>query len=146
MGGNGDTAVADGGPHTSRHHLDLRECTPALLGRVRAWIMERLVGLPRTPVADVVLAADELVTNAYEHGDGPRALHLCRTADPCVIRLEVADSNCLPVTVGQSRLGTTAHRGRGLVLVEQLSQSWGVERPAGAEGKTVWAEILCEDG
>ena len=34
----------------------------------------------------------------------------------------------------------TATSGRGLLLVEQLSQSWGVQSPVGS-GKDVWFEV-----
>jgi anti-sigma regulatory factor (Ser/Thr protein kinase) len=144
MTGNGETEAAGEGPNRRGDQLDLRQFAPALLTRIREWLAGRLAGLSRNSVANVVLAADELVTNAYEHGDGPRALCVHRSDEPCVVRLEVVDSNHRPVTVGHSRFGLAAYRGRGLVLVERLSRAWGVDTPAGRNGKIVWAEIVCD--
>ena len=52
--------------------------------------------------------------------------------------MEVEDADpTATLTVGRSRLGT--HRGRGLQIVDDVCQRWGVDGlPA---GKVVWAEF-----
>lgn len=146
MVGTREPTIAEDGSYRTHDQLDLRESTPAVLGRIRRWLRDRLVGLPHDPVDDLVLAADELVSNAFEHGDGPAALRISRSDTPCVVRLEVTDRNHRPVTVGHSRFGRAAKRGRGLVLVTQVSRAWGVDCPNDKPGKTVWAEISCDEG
>ena len=45
------------------------------------------------------------------------------------------DGSIAPPTLRQTDV--TASRGRGVALVDELADSWGVRR--GAKGKTVWA-------
>jgi anti-sigma regulatory factor (Ser/Thr protein kinase) len=83
-----------------------------------------------------VLLANELVTNAVEHGRG--SAYLNATVDTGAIRLEVTDSSTV-----EPRPSTTVsdldERGRGLILIDALSSRWGVSpRP---DGKTVWCEL-----
>jgi two-component sensor histidine kinase len=81
------------------------------------------------------LVLSELVTNAILHARTPLVVRVRRQAGG--LRLEVIDSSSAePRRRHHSKAATT---GRGLDVVEALSQSWGTE-PRG-EGKLVWAEI-----
>ncbi|MEZ0073227.1 ATP-binding protein [Planotetraspora sp. GP83] len=76
------------------------------------------------------LLVSELVTNALCHGWGEPVLTLVlRGGTP---RCEVRDDNPEPIS----------DTGRGLLLVDRLSRSWG-SRPsdAGRPGKVVWFEL-----
>ncbi|MFD3729867.1 ATP-binding protein [Streptomyces sp. NPDC058632] len=89
-------------------------------------------------VADAAeLAVSELLANVVRHVPGRRC-GICFLLLPGVVRVEVSDS-CprLPVpTAGD----TLADGGRGLLLVQAVTDRWGVTpSPAGA-GKTVWFE------
>lgn len=84
------------------------------------------------------LVVTELLTNALLHGAPPVRL-VVAGADGGA-RVEVHDcSRALPV---RSRQSTEAMTGRGLALVDALSQAWGVT-PQG-EGKVVWATVTPE--
>ncbi len=109
---------------------------PALVGEVRAFAGRRLAdwGLDEAAFA-AELILSELVTNAIRHGAGPIRVRLLY--DRTLI-CEVSDtSNTAPHL---RRAATTDEGGRGLFLVAQLSQSWGVRYLP--EGKVIWAE--CE--
>lgn len=85
------------------------------------------------------LLTGELVTNAvlHAHTDVGVTVSLART----VVRIEVedgSDSPPLPVHADEY-----AGSGRGLRLVDDLSDGWGVEPVAGG-GKTVW--FVLDDG
>jgi anti-sigma regulatory factor (Ser/Thr protein kinase) len=138
---SGEDELADDGEHRHKHSLDLRGSTPRALAQVRRWIAAHLGSLGRAHVQTVVQIADELTANAYEHGDGPHAIHLIHEHHPCRTIVEVEDSNTASLTLGESRFGSAAHRGRGLVLVDQLAHDWGVAPSDGA--KTVWAHVVC---
>ncbi|MET7529194.1 SpoIIE family protein phosphatase [Streptomyces goshikiensis] len=85
---------------------------------------------------EVVLAADELMTNALVHTDGGAQISLRLTADGR-IRIEVEDgSSALPQ---RREAGDWAVSGRGLLLVDRLAVAWGVEPRGG--GKSVWCEF-----
>ncbi|QFZ19713.1 ATP-binding protein [Saccharothrix syringae] len=126
----------EGGPRALA--LELTDEVPPLV-RVRRWAGDVLADLTDDELGDCMLVVTELVANAYDHGEEPRRVRLHRSSDPCSVRIEVDDGSSGEVVVGRSRLG--AHRGRGMVLVANLSACWGVEQRE--RGKTVWAEVAC---
>jgi anti-sigma regulatory factor (Ser/Thr protein kinase)/PAS domain-containing protein len=85
----------------------------------------------------VLLVVSELVTNALVHTQGAVRLELTHSADR--VRVAVSDSSprapAKPVIVDWEATG-----GRGLLLVEATSASWG-SVPVGG-GKQVWSEIV----
>lgn len=86
-------------------------------------------------VCDAVLVADELVSNAHRHGDAPRVCRIGVTQLGRCLRIEVDDASH-----GQPRLRTPDQFGGcGLVLVDQLAESWGVRTDT--RHKTAWAEL-----
>lgn len=93
------------------------------------------LGLER--LDDVLLCASELVSNAARHGSPPIHLELDLEPEDSTILLEVADAG-----VGEPLLRTPpsdATGGRGLLVVDAVSTSWGCERLR--QGKTVWARF-----
>ncbi|MFJ6676528.1 ATP-binding protein [Actinosynnema sp. NPDC091369] len=105
------------------------------LAEARQWTGAALADLDEDAVTDAVLVVSELVANAYEHGRHP--LHLRLRRGPDLIRVEVTDLSPEVPVVGDSSVRPT--RGRGMLLVEQLSRQWGLVRHA--VGKTVWAVL-----
>ena len=87
---------------------------------------------------DVVLATGELVSNAVEHGGGIARLHV--EGAPGQIRVEVQDHH--PTMCAPHGLAGDSERGRGLSIVEAVSDAWGWEPSDG--GKTVWARFRTE--
>ncbi|NYI07316.1 anti-sigma regulatory factor (Ser/Thr protein kinase) [Allostreptomyces psammosilenae] len=87
-------------------------------------------------VDSALLVVSELVTNALVHTQGPVRLDLALTGD----RLRVAVSDSSPRTpVKPASLDWEATGGRGILLVEALSDAWGSVPLSG--GKQVWGEI-----
>jgi anti-sigma regulatory factor (Ser/Thr protein kinase) len=141
MDGEDEPAGARDDRH--RHTLDLTGSDVSALRRVRRWIRETLAGVGRGHVQDVIQVVDELASNAYEHGGGPRAVHVCHRTARQETTVEVEDLHPLGrLTPGRSRFGEASHRGHGLQIVDQLASAWGVRRTHGpGEGKTVWADV-----
>ncbi|MFD9333981.1 SpoIIE family protein phosphatase [Streptomyces sp. NPDC060028] len=85
---------------------------------------------------EIELAADELMTNALVHTDGVGHVSMRLTPEGR-IRIEVEDtSSALP---RRREADDWAVSGRGLMLVDRLADSWGVEPRGG--GKCVWCEF-----
>jgi serine phosphatase RsbU (regulator of sigma subunit)/anti-sigma regulatory factor (Ser/Thr protein kinase) len=111
----------------------LRVETLSGVAQARQFTAAQLETWELAAVADTcLLLVSEMVTNALVHAGGPAALELRRVEDG--VRMSVTDGRSdqpEPRSGDVDELG-----GRGLLLVEALAHSWGVE-PAGA-GKTVW--------
>jgi len=91
------------------------------------------VGLCAAQLEDVLLAASELVTNAFEHGERPERMELEYAGGRLTMRVYDVGRK-LPELRAPS---PAKARSRGLVLVQALSEDWGFERCDG--GKYVWA-------
>ncbi|MFD0345049.1 ATP-binding protein [Kitasatospora aburaviensis] len=79
------------------------------------------------------LVVSELVTNVVRYGDPPCRLRLIH-ADR--LSVEVSDGEASSPHLRHAR--TTDEGGRGLYIVSQLADRWGVR--FAATGKTVWVE------
>ncbi|HSE08285.1 MAG TPA: ATP-binding protein [Nocardioidaceae bacterium] len=87
-------------------------------------------------VEDIRLVVSELATNAMVHARTPFTVTL--SADDRTVLLAVRDgSTTVPVKAGPQ---VTDMRGRGLLLVEQLSLAWGASTAADGS-KSVWASF-----
>ncbi|HEY5196311.1 MAG TPA: ATP-binding protein [Solirubrobacteraceae bacterium] len=109
---------------------------PAASFLARQAVRERLADvLPAATLADVTLAVSELVTNAVLHGCGEIELRI--EADDENVKGEVIDEGGGFERQIREDGGVEGVAGRGLLIVGQLAQRWGVH-----EGTThVWFEI-----
>ncbi|WP_327259326.1 ATP-binding protein [Streptomyces sp. NBC_01240] len=100
-----------------------------------------LTGWGLLDVADAAeLALTELIANVVRHVSGRRCQTLIFLLPAGGVRVEVADG-CpeLPRAV----LGDALDEGgRGLVLVDAVTDRWGAEPRRDGTGKTVWFECL----
>ena len=86
------------------------------------------------------LIVSELAANAALHARGEEFSVMISTEGDGGIRLEIHDTSLrLPQ---QRRYSDDATTGRGLKLVSELAQEWGVEPTA--TGKTVWAVLRAQ--
>ncbi|MFP8959282.1 ATP-binding protein [Streptomyces nanhaiensis] len=106
---------------------------------VRSVLLTRW-GLPEDLTEDTVLLVSELVGNAVRH-TGAQSLGLRLRRQRGRIRVEVRDpSRGLPCLLPVHELDVS---GRGLFLVDHLSDRWGVDLlPL---GKTTWFELRAEE-
>jgi anti-sigma regulatory factor (Ser/Thr protein kinase) len=89
-------------------------------------------------VDDLVLATNELVTNAIVHARAPFEVRMDNNRN--AVRVEVRDPSFREVTRPSDIPTPHAAGGRGLSLVEHLTDRWGVDELD--EGKSVWFELL----
>lgn len=125
-GGRLQQHVAPGDPEA------LTEARHMIRAAVRAWGA-------RERSDEVELVADELITNALMHTEGSAIVTLrVLTGSDRRVRVEVEDSSsALP---RRREAGESGVSGRGLLLVDLLTDVWGVEARGG--GKCVWCEFV----
>ncbi|MGX2993142.1 SpoIIE family protein phosphatase [Streptomyces sp. JNUCC 64] len=112
---------------------------PEALRGARRMIRSAVVAWGARDRADEIeLVADELITNALIHTEGPATVTLrVLTGTERRFRVEVEDpSSALP---RRRDAGAAEVSGRGLLLVDLLADVWGVESRGG--GKCVWTEF-----
>ncbi|WP_125683038.1 ATP-binding protein [Amycolatopsis sp. WAC 04182] len=125
----GTTERSEPDPSTVAYDLDTTSTRA-----VRHGVRQALGGYRGLAVDDAVLVADELVSNAHQHGDAPRACRLELTHRGS-LRIEVDDAS-----PRQPRRRTPdGTGGRGLLLIDRLASAWGVRNHA--DHKTVWVEL-----
>ncbi|MFF9218997.1 SpoIIE family protein phosphatase [Streptomyces viridosporus] len=88
---------------------------------------------------EVELVADEMITNVLMHTEGAAVVTLrVLTGRERRLRVEVEDSSsALP---RRREAGESGVSGRGLLLIDMLTDVWGVEARGG--GKCVWCEFV----
>lgn len=122
---------------TSWTHTVSLSPEPSSAARARAFVCTHLLdhGLP-TLVDDVRLVASELTTNALQHAQTPIDLTIAREGH-CVL-LSVQDGS--PRLPRPTVPDPSMPRGRGLAIVDRLSEGWGVD-VAADRTKAVWARF-----
>jgi GAF domain-containing protein/anti-sigma regulatory factor (Ser/Thr protein kinase) len=101
----------------------------------RSFLSAHLAGHCEPDVVDTaILLVSELVTNAVRYGSDPIELDVRCAPSSGTLRITVSDANPAPPLMRAALPDDTG--GRGLHLLDMLSESWGHE-PHGA-GKTVW--------
>ncbi len=109
---------------------------PVSAGKARQFVVATLLGWDVEHLIDTAsLLTSELVTNAVLYARSEIELRLAK--EPDLIRFEVEDHGS-----GQPRPRHPAPEetsGRGLALVDTLSNAWGVT--AVNSGKAVWFEL-----
>ncbi|MFE1878133.1 SpoIIE family protein phosphatase [Streptomyces diastatochromogenes] len=97
----------------------------------------RTWGVSPDTMDTALLVVSELVTNALVHTDGQVRLDLSLVNHR--LRLAVADTSPRS-PVKPTNIGWEATGGRGILLVEAVSEAWGTVPVSG--GKQVWADVV----
>ncbi|WP_329109163.1 SpoIIE family protein phosphatase [Micromonospora sp. NBC_01699] len=116
---------------------------PTAPGRVRQWLTAQLTAwqVAESVIGAAVLCTSELTTNALLHAGTAARVEI--DLSPERLLVSVADQGTRG-TVTRARTDTLSSRGRGLGLIEQLSDAWGTDPTV--RGSTVWFEILIAEG
>ena len=106
---------------------------PATPRTARSAVAERLGDHDRC--GDVLVCVSEAVTNAVIHAR-TEVRFVVRDLGPR-LRVEVSDLDPTPPVL--RRPDPRTPNGRGMLLIDELSSTWGVDERA--DGKTVWFEL-----
>ncbi|MFI7428974.1 SpoIIE family protein phosphatase [Micromonospora sp. NPDC049836] len=112
---------------------------PTAPSRVRHWLTAQLTEwqVPEGVIGAAVLCTSELTTNALLHAGTAARVEIDLSAERLLV--SVADSGTRG-QVTRAQTDTLSSRGRGLGLIEELSDAWGTDPTV--RGSTVWFEIL----
>lgn len=91
-----------------------------------------------TEVDSAVLVVSELVSNAVQHAAETGEIELIMGVREGCLHVEVLD--CDPSPPEEGAFGRYDERGRGLRIVDRLSDRWGWE-PLDGNGKRVWCDL-----
>src|SRR3954452_12532360 len=89
----------------------------------RTLVERSLPGVPAASLEVLLLLTSELVTNAVRHGSGPVGVRLAW--DDRQVRVRGEDAS--PQRPVVRAIDQGAPDGRGLMLIDALSEDWGVE-------------------
>ncbi|MGP4003791.1 ATP-binding protein [Streptomyces sp. 8N706] len=106
------------------------------LERLRAW------GADQECRDSAELIVSELVTNAVRHTDSEKIGCELRVLG-ARLRVEVTDEGCTATEPHPGSGDVDGESGRGLLLVDALSEEWGVRPGENGRGHVVWAELAC---
>jgi serine phosphatase RsbU (regulator of sigma subunit)/anti-sigma regulatory factor (Ser/Thr protein kinase) len=123
----------------SRSATMLVAAEPTGPSRVRQWMTTRLRewSVPDQVIGSAILCTSELTTNALLHAGTPAQVHIDLNAERLLV--SVADTGTRGSVI-RAHTDAMSSRGRGLSLIEELSDSWGTD--PSVRGSTVWFEIL----
>ncbi|MGW2937693.1 SpoIIE family protein phosphatase [Streptomyces sp. NPDC001156] len=113
-------------------HLD-QHAKAAATARTHAQHQLTHWGVDEETAYTTEMIVSELVTNAVRYGTPPLRLQLIKDR---TLTCEVHDGNPLAPRLRHAK--TVDEGGRGLFIIAQLAQNWGVRYSL--DGKTVWAE------
>ncbi|MFJ9944673.1 ATP-binding protein [Streptomyces erythrochromogenes] len=128
--------------HSRRHCVVELQALPSRIGQIRRIVSAQLRHWQLDPLIDrAALGVTELLGNVHRHAQPDKT---------CVVEIElrlgrltvsVIDSDPRLPVLRTTQAGPLETSGRGLALVEALSEAWGVcERPDGP-GKAVWFSL-----
>lgn len=111
-------------------------------GQARRSTVEATSHLPQGLIESVQLLISELVTNAVNHPvvQPLGSIHLRLELGLSMVRVEVSDSGLGfdPLLASVQMPGRDSHHGRGVPIVDLVSDRWGVDR---SSCNTVWFEM-----
>ncbi|MBR8641596.1 ATP-binding protein [Streptomyces tuirus] len=117
------------------HRTSVRVARHATQARLSSW------QIPDEACANAVLLVSELVTNAVLHTLSERILCGVARLTDGRFRLEVHDGDLTGRGIPDCRPGPDDENGRGLLLVREIADSWGITRSPFTGGNAVWASL-----
>jgi anti-sigma regulatory factor (Ser/Thr protein kinase) len=111
---------------------------PQTLREARQWTSQTLQDWHRTASTHTIeQLVSELLANSIEHAR-TTSVGVCLISTDRTVLIEVSDSDADRLPARRSP-GPDDTSGRGLLIVDELSDRWGVQ--VTDHGKTVWCEV-----
>ena len=104
------------------------------MSEARRFVVNAIGDAPPRVIEAVAVAVSELATNCVRHAGTDFSVDIEESAGR--VRVEVADHGG-----GTPTVRSPEPSGRGLLLVRELSDEWGVEPSRDSPGKCVWFTV-----
>jgi len=114
---------------------------PEAVSSARHYVVDQLADVPRAIVDEVAVMVSELATNCVRHTDTEFTVNV--EHDRNRIRVEVTDRGAGAPTLRVP--DSSEPTGRGLRIVRELADAFGIEPASGEPGKTVWFVLQMDD-
>ncbi|MET7932167.1 ATP-binding protein [Streptomyces sp. NPDC005322] len=122
-----------------QYHLTLTAMSPHAARHLRRLLRVFLATWDMPHLSEPAeLAMTELLANVIRHVPD-RTCTALLLAEQGKLRVEVGDT--WPGLPAKAAAGPWDEQGRGLALVELITDAWGVEQTPGRPGKRVWFEL-----
>ncbi len=128
--------------HSRRHCVVELQALPARIGQIRRIVSAQLRHWQLDPLIDrAALGVTELLSNVHRHAQPDKT---------CTVEIEfrlgrltvsVIDSDPRLPVLREAAMDALETCGRGLALVEALSEAWGARHQADGPGKVVWFSL-----
>jgi serine/threonine-protein kinase RsbW len=107
----------------------------------RRFVAGLLADVPRDIADEIAIMVSELATNCVRHTVTDFTVSVDKTAGE--VRIDVTDAGAGTPEVRSPELSEPS--GRGLRIVQELADSFGVRTSPGTPGKTVWFVVRLQD-
>lgn len=114
------------------------QAEPASVPAARRFVVGELDRLPAETIEAALLMVSELATNALMYAGTDFTVEVERSAS--MLTISVTDSGGGSPEIRTLAAPTDLH-GRGLFIVRELADAWGVAPAGGDTGKIVWFRI-----
>ncbi|MFJ7589105.1 ATP-binding protein [Streptomyces sp. NPDC097617] len=133
--------------HSRRHCVVELQALPSRIGQIRRIVSAQLRHWELDPLIDrAALGVTELLSNVHRHAQPDKT---------CIVEIElrlgrltvsVIDSDPRLPVVHETPAEALETCGRGLALVEALSEAWGTHLRPDGPGKAVWFSLTATQG
>lgn len=134
-----ESQSGEGGRVTMRERVADLPSVASSVGQARALVRVFGEGLPASMLDDAELLVSELVSNAVRHGGSSIRMSLVSQARSLTV--SVFDAGADLPAMRLQEVDRTVASGRGLRMVEQLADDWGVDVDDNGRGKAVWFRL-----
>ncbi|MFJ7265118.1 ATP-binding protein [Streptomyces sp. NPDC099050] len=145
--------------HSRRHCVVELQALPLRIGQIRRIVSAQLRHWQLDPLIDrAALGVTELLSNVHRHAQPDKTctveieLRLGRLtvsvydSDPRLPQLRDSAAAGATRSAGTSPVDALETSGRGLALVEALSEAWGARQQDDCPGKVVWFSLRAAPG
>lgn len=128
--------------HSRRHCVVELQALPCRIGQIRRIVSAQLRHWQLDPLIDrAALGVTELLSNVHRHAQPDKTCTVEIELRLGRLTVSVIDSDPRLPVLREARAEALETCGRGLALVEAVSEAWGARNQSDGSGKVVWFSL-----